>query len=260
MSAWADRKWLSRPEELPPPPSSVTEMYEVHLAMQTHALARDSLGGHCGYKIGAVGAEGEPCLYAPLFGEFIVEERGRSGSRPLSSSSIQLHQVEPEFVVAMAEDLPARSDGQPHSSAEVWSKIDHIALSIECCGQRATPSAIEATTRLGKFQDALSAGGVVLGKRLHAKYTDGGALSECPTSLAVNGEIVAEGSGAACPEGGPVGALGWLANHLNARGLMLRKGQVVATGMTCIRRDLSVGDVVVAGFGTLGKVEMVVEP
>ena len=57
-----------------------------------------------------------------------------------------------------------------------------------------------------------------------------------------------------------MGALGWLANHLNTRGLMLERGMLIATGQTCIHRGAVAGDRVVASFGTLGEVEMVVDP
>ena len=42
----------------------------------------------------------------------------------------------------------------------------------------------------------------------------------------VNGQAVAQGSGAACAEGGPLQALAWLANDLNGRGLSLPGGMV----------------------------------
>ena len=127
-------------------------MYAVHLAMQTHPLAED-LGGLGGYKIGAVGAEGEPCLYAPLFSDFLVDARelstfatfrakGRGGEQPLSLSAVGMHQIEPEFAVLIGEDVPARADGQPHTPSEVWKRVEHVALCIECCGQRATPEVI----------------------------------------------------------------------------------------------------------------------
>jgi len=245
-------------------------MYDVHQAMQMHPLAED-LGGLGGYKIGAVGAEGETAICAPLFRDFLVDVRelstfasfhakGRTGGRPLSASAIGMHQIEPEFAVLIGEDIPPRADSQPHTAREVWKRVEHVALSIECCGQRATPEVIATTTRLGKFQDALSAGGLLLGRRLHSSSFDGHSLSSCETTLSVNGVLVARGSGAACPEGGPMGALAWLSNHLNARGLWLRRGMLVATGQTCIHRGVVAGDSVVASFGTLGEVQMIVDP
>lgn len=270
MQAWVSRQQITCAEEYPRAPSSVAEMYDVHLAMQTHPLAED-LGGHGGYKIGAVGVEGEPCFYAPLFRDFLVDVRerstfatfgakGRSGDRPLSLSAIGMHQIEPEFALLMGDDVPPRADGQPHATSEVWQRVEHVALCLECCGQRATPDVIASTSRLGKFQDALSAGGCVLGRRLHARAIEPHALTSCETALRVNGEVVARGSGAACPEGGPAGALSWLANHLNSRGLHLRRGMLVATGQTCIYKGVAAGDRVSASFGTLGEVEMVVDP
>jgi len=85
-------------------------------------------------------------------------------------------------------------------------------------------------------------------------------LSGCCAQLSVNGLQAAEGSGAACPEGGPVQALAWLANHLNGRGLALLKGQLVATGQTCNTREFGVGDRILATFKGLGSVEMSVAP
>ena len=245
-------------------------MYATHLAMQTSHLAAE-LGGVGGYKIGAVGAEGEPCLYGPLFSNFIVEAAGRTRARTagggekahstLSSSAINLFQVEPEFAVVMADDLPPRTDGRLHNPADAWAKVESVVLCIECCGRRATEDVSAAQSKLGRFNDALCAGGVVLGQRRAAKYFNVDSLSEVRTELTVNGETVVSGSGAALPfEGSVAQGLAFLANHLNGRGLTLRAGQVVATGQTCAYSGaLAPGDEVVARFDTLGEVAMVVE-
>ena len=62
-------------------------------------------------------------------------------------------------------------------------------------------------------------------------------------------------------------AVAWLANHLNGRGLSLRRGHLVATGQTCNTKACHVGDRVVATFHGLGRgggeehtVEMVIRP
>lgn len=261
MKAWTSRQWIDRADDFPAAPPSVQDMYETHLAMQQSAYA-DELGSLGGYKIGAVGAEGEPCLYGPLFNDFLVEAAGRPGAKPLSSAAINLFQVEPEFAVVMAEDLPPRADGQPHDPSDVWSKVASVVLCIEACGRRGTSAVASTLGPLGRFHDGLCAGGVVLGPRRAAKYFAADSLASVKTELLLNGEIVATGSGAALPFGGSVETgLAWLANHLNARGLSLRAGHLVATGQTCIYNgDLVPGDRVVARFETLGEVEMVVEP
>jgi len=50
--------------------------------------------------------------------------------------------------------------------------------------------------------------------------------------------------------------LTWLANELSQRGLGIKAGQIVTTGTCCGFNPLSVGDVAVADYGPLGKVEV----
>jgi 2-keto-4-pentenoate hydratase len=73
--------------------------------------------------------------------------------------------------------------------------------------------------------------------------------------MIVNGETVAEGSGANVL-GDPVEALVWLANDQRERGAGLLAGQVVITG-SCTGVNMAVaGDRVRADFGELGAVEL----
>ena len=103
--AWATGEWITSSAEYPPAPASVSELYDVHLALAEHPLVSSALGGVAGYKVGAVGAEGETCIYAPLFGRFIVDAPGSD----LSFAAIQMHQVEPEFAVPSPDNLYVRS-------------------------------------------------------------------------------------------------------------------------------------------------------
>ena len=228
-------------------------MYDVHRAIQEHPLVASELGGLGGYKLGAVGAEGEKCLYAPLFGKYIVEAPGDT----LSAKSIHFSQIEPEIGLVMGRDLPAGDT--PHSVASVWSAVDQVVLCLELCGKRGTPEAYKARSKLGSFADTLSSGGVVLGPRLPAARVGMDGV-RCATELFVDGKKVAEGSGAKAPEGGPAEALAWLANHLNGRGLCLRKGEVIATGQTCNVKMSEPGSRVRATYAGLGEIEMVVAP
>ena len=177
IKAWASKQWISNPSDFSPPPASVAEMYETHLAIQS---AAEQFGGLGGYKIGAVGAEGEPCLYGPLFSNFIVEAAGRPNASPLSASSINLFQIEPEFALVMGEDVKPRADGLPHSADDVWAAVASVVLCIECCGRRGTKEvAATIPNKLGRFNDALCAGGVVLGERRAAKYFNADSLKAC---------------------------------------------------------------------------------
>ena len=288
VRAWSSALWIASPADYPPPPRSVDELYAVHDAIAAHPLAQTPpLNGVAGWKVGAVGAEGEVCIVAPLFRGFIVDAPGAA----LSAAAIQMHQIEPELAVVMAEDLPPRLDGEPHTAEGLLlpqqpgggggggggGAIRSVSLCIECCGQRGTSEVMAAQSPLGRFQDALAAGGIVLGPELQlqppplpqggdpgvdaaALQSQLGELSACETALLVNGQVVAEGSTSRCPAGGPIEAVAWLANHLNSRGMALEKGQVIATGQTCMTKEFAVGDVVEGRFGAFGSVEMVVAP
>ena len=234
-------------------------MYETHLAIQRHPLVSSAFGGLAGYKLGAIGAEGETCLYAPLFKSFLVEAPGGE----LSASAYNLWQIEPEVGIFMGAGLPPRDDGAPHSVDAVWAAAAEVVLCIECCGKRRTPEAV--ISGLASYADTLSSGGVVLGPRLPAASVSHDALRGA-TVLLVNDEVAAEGSGAATPLGGPAEALTWLANHLNGRGLALEKGHFVATGQTCNTKACKPGDRVtatyasLAGLGASNIVEMQIAP
>eukprot|EP01043_Picozoa_sp_COSAG02_P040056 COSAG02_NODE_3210_length_7165_cov_3.703510_3_plen_305_part_00 len=271
IHAWSSSQWIGCLDDYPPPPGSIDELYAVHDALVAHPLAQQApLNGIAGYKVGAVGAEGEVCIYAPLFSGFLVHAPGTS----LSAAAIQMHQIEPELAVTLATDLPVREDGAAHTAEKLWSdgSIRSVSLCIECCGARASTAVLAKQSPLGRFQDSLAAGGLVIGSQLRLQ-TDGTPqttnsgignnskpvhVSDCETTLLVNDHVAARGSTSRCPAGGPIEAVAWLANHLNSRGKMLHDGDVIATGQTCMTRDFAVGDVVEARFGALGSVKMVV--
>ncbi|EOD36510.1 hypothetical protein EMIHUDRAFT_110170 [Emiliania huxleyi CCMP1516] len=268
VHAWVSGEPLSS-ERFPAAPASVDEMYQTHLAIQQHPLVSTKLGGLgdtrrapsrqlCGYKLGAIGGAGQPCIYAPLFRNYLAP------GAALSAAAIRLWQVEPEFAIVLGRDLPTQPDGRPHSVSDAWAAVH------QAC-KRGRPEAYEASTKLGSYSDTLSSGdnlpralcanrgGVVLGPRLDASALRIDDLRGAAT-LSVNGAPAAQGSGAAAPEGGPVEALAWLANHLNGRGLELRAGQLVATGQTCSTKAVRAGDRLRADFGRLGSLEMTVAP
>jgi 2-keto-4-pentenoate hydratase len=69
----------------------------------------------------------------------------------------------------------------------------------------------------------------------------------------VNGKIVATNT-AAEVLGSPINSLAWIANHLGARGLALRVGDVIMTGSISIVLRPKAGDTVRARFTRLGMV------
>lgn len=75
--------------------------------------------------------------------------------------------------------------------------------------------------------------------------------------LLINGDLKGEGSGAAVL-GHPLNALTWLANELNTRGVGLQAGDYVTTGVTTDIYLAEAGDRVLADFGALGQVELMI--
>jgi 2-keto-4-pentenoate hydratase len=70
-----------------------------------------------------------------------------------------------------------------------------------------------------------------------------------------NGEDAGTGTGANAL-GGPEIALTWLANDLIARGLHLRAGDIITTGVVTPFFFADLGEVVTAEFDGLGRVEV----
>lgn len=254
VKAWASREWIVDAAKFPAAPKDIEDLYRTHLGAQEHPAAAE-LGGHGGYKLGAVGALDQTCFYAPLFRNFLLDAPSN-----LSHASCQVHQVEPEFGFLLGADLESKADGSAYAEQEVWAAIESVVLCIEFCGRRASLEILAEQPPLGKFADLLSAGGVILGPRLATTGMDASVLAGCKTSMSINGAEVCSGSGSACPEGSPLRALVWLANHLNSRGLGLQKGQLVITGATCFTRELKPGDKVAAVFEGLGNMDTTLEP
>lgn len=255
VKAWANRDWINVASRYPAAPKDVLEMYETHRLIQSHELASE-LGGHGGYKLGGIGLLGETCIYAPLFKNFLVN----APAKELSSASYQLHQVEPEIGFIIGNDLPPLENGSAYTAEDIWAAVQSVVPCIECCGRRASAEVAMAQEPIGKLADLLSAGAVVLGRAISAADIDRQRIAACTTTLSVNGSEVSSGSAAACPKSDPVEAVAWLANHLNSRGLSLQKGQLVITGATCITKDITAGDTLLAEFAGMGDVEMTLQP
>ena len=116
MKAWASQTWICDPAQMPPPPATLEEMYQVHKLMQDHPLAESAFGGLAGYKLGAVGVvPGEPGISAPLFKRFVVD----APAGTVSAAEINMHNLEAEVGVIMEHDLNAKADGTPYSVEEV---------------------------------------------------------------------------------------------------------------------------------------------
>ena len=146
--------------------------------------------------------------------------------------------------------------------SDVWEAAAKVAIIFEVCGKRLSAEACTGAPKIGTLADTLSSGGLVVGDAWPAssELVSAEAVSSIAVELLVNDQKVAEGSSSLCPAGGPAQAVAYLANHLNARGMSLKQGEIVATGQTCNTKVLAVGDVLRATFAGLGSIEMTVQP
>ncbi|WP_309141737.1 2-keto-4-pentenoate hydratase [Streptomyces griseicoloratus] len=152
--------------------------------------------------------------------------------------------AEAEIAFVLGADL---SDG-PLSREQIRDAIAYAVAALEICGSRIAGWDIGFGDTVA---DNASAGAYVLGtERLKLDAFDPVAVA---MSMAVNGEEVSTGSGAACL-GDPVEAVVWLARTARELGEPLRAGQVVLSGALGPMRPVAAGDTVTATLSGLGAV------
>lgn len=228
-----------------PTPSSMAEAFAIQSAVRT------SIGWtHAGWKIGCTSEKAQKALHTdgPFPGPVYIERLFPTGSyvATLPSNS---RTTEPEIAFTMASDLPARN--KPWAVDEVLEAVATVHPSIEIVNPRLPKGfndVVEWYVADGGLSHALVLGpGVKPLKRAdYAKITN---------RISINGQKKYEGLGANAL-GGPELALTWLANDLVAKGLFLRAGDVVTTGVITAVFETSIGDLVEASYDLIGNVSV----
>ncbi len=228
-----------------PAPTSMADAFAIQSAV------RSSIGWkHAGWKIGCTSERAQKALHTdgPFPGPLYRERLFSSGTHveTLASNS---RTTEPEIAFTMARDLPARD--KAWSVDEVLDAVATVHPSIEIVNPRLPKGfndVVEWYVADGGLSHALVLGpGVKPLKRAdYARITN---------RVSLNG--VSKYSGIASNAlGGPELALTWLANNLIAKGLFLRAGDVVTTGVITEVFDTSIGDHVEATYDLIGKVSV----
>ncbi len=225
-------------------PRSAAEAYRIQ-----DVFARAVGEPIAGWKVGCTSAAVRKILKTrtPFYGRVFASRLFASGVT-LGGASYKLRGLEGEFAFKLKRDLPPRR--RVYGGAEVLGAIGSLHPAIEVIDPRfgdwlavRIPSVIA---------DQGANGALVLGASVRGwRRID---LRTRPVSMAINGNIVGEGTGADCM-GDPVAALVWLANKLRRRD-GLKAGQVVSTGTCCGFHRAAAGDRGLADFGRLGRVEM----
>lgn len=203
-----------------------------------------------GYKVGSTSKEAQRLLgteepgAGPLLGPYV-----HTSPALISIVPAQMPAIEGEFAFRIGRDLPSRPE--PYMMSEVVSAIDGVTGAIEVVGTRFSGGlggkGRLLTTADGGVNIALATG----------PWTNFAAqdLRQHAVNMTINGVEKGAGTGSRAL-GDPLNVLLWLVNHLLARSVGLKAGEIVSTG-TCTGLDsVHPGDLACADFGTLGAVEI----
>jgi len=157
--------------------------------------------------------------------------------------------MESEFAFQMAADLkPAPT---PYTREQVADAVGAVLPGIEIVDSR-----FDSWTTVGTPS-------LIADNDCHGAWVRGSLIKDWRSldlaaqgvKLIVNGEVKSTGAGSAVL-GHPLNALTWLVNAMNTRGLTLKAGQFVTTGVTTDIYMAEPGDQVKADFGAVGAVEV----
>ena len=153
--------------------------------------------------------------------------------------------IEAEFAFQMGRDL--RPVSEPRGREEVAAAVEGVLPGIEIVDSR-----FDDWTTIGALSlTADNACNAAWVRGALVKDWRGIDLAAQAVRLLVNGQVLREGTGANVL-GHPLNALTWLANMLSSRGLGLRAGQFVTTGVTTVVYMAERGDDILAEFGPVG--------
>ena len=237
--------------ELPAPirPKTPGEAYVIQDGLVDQLLAHYR-GGVIGYKVACtnVTAQRQLNVDAPFSGRLLSAFFFESPAR-VDASKFFMRVVEAEFAFEMARDLsPAAT---PRSRQEIAAAVKGVLPGIEIVDSR--------------FDDwtTIGAPSLIADNACNAAWVKGSVVTDWEAidlaaqavRLTVNGKLLREGAGSNVL-GHPLHALEWLVNNLSARGLGLKAGQYVTTGVTTEVYMAERGDRITADFGPVGLVEL----
>ncbi|PCH67933.1 MAG: hypothetical protein COC12_10785 [Rhodobacteraceae bacterium] len=225
--------------------------YDIQDQVAAMLQARGIRAAPCGYKL-AVNAQhlmAHFALSAPCFGRLFSDQKWQSPAQ-LSAADYSDLWIEVEIMAVMARDLPPRPGGHDRASAE--AAVALYLPAIELVDARGLEI---ATARLSSVvaQNITTEGIVVGGPGLAPAALE---VATLPVRLTFDGQVVGETTGTAPQH--PGDALAALANHLGARGGMLKAGDVVICGTHLPPPSIGGAGHVVADMGPLGTVEFTI--
>jgi len=218
-------------------PANAQEAY----ALQD-ALIRQS-GAVAGWKVGGARAPEPNC--APVFASVFWNDK-----HPLPFEIAPDTEFECEVAYTFTRDLPPRA--RPYTEDEVIAAIGGTSAAVELLAPRfAAPTT--NSELLANLADGLGCGGLLVGQP-GAGYREVDCASQ-PVKVTADGSVALERVGGNLATR-LMPLVCWLANHLAARELHLRAGQIVTTGSWTGVRAWGTCRHVTADFPGIGCVEL----
>lgn len=234
-------------------PKTPGEAYAVQDGLIDELLAHYG-GSVVGYKIACTNVTAQRQLHVdnPFFGRLLsafFHESPAGKEAIVEAGQFFMRVVEAEFAFEMARDL--LPSAKPHSREEVADAVKGVIPGIEIVDSR-----FDEWTTIG-------APSLIADNACNAAWVKGTLLPDWrgidlakqAVSVTVNGKLLREGSGSNVL-GHPLNALEWLLNNLSARGLGLKAGQYITTGVTTEVYVAERGDRITADFGLVGSVNL----
>jgi len=230
-----------------PPPGDPETMAQAY-AVQEAYIARMA-EPVVGWKVGMTNAAAQEAggidepIAGPLFQSAVVPSPADLATPPEA-----LRIVECEFGFRMATDLPAQD--APYTEAAVAAAVATLHPAVEIVDVH-LPAGLKAGPR---WVAADGGGNMYWVPGAGTTDWDPDELPERSVSVFRNGEPQGDGTAAALDN--PVSVLAWLANHLIGRGLFLRAGDWVSTGLRTPIFSAAPGDRIEADYAALGTVRV----
>ncbi len=233
-------------------PASIapTTIYEAYL-VQAHLVSqlRQKFGDPVGYKVGCTNQTAREMLgvETPFYGRCFTKEIFNSPAI-IDCSELHMVGIEPEIAVRIGKDMQKDT---PWTAKQVIDLIEEVMPAIEIVESR-----FSTWPKMGILA-AISDNGVhrklILGQSI-ADW-DEKTISGARVELRLKEKIVRLGH-IKNVDGGVFGVTAWLASQLNQKGLTLKRGDIVSTGVMANIYDAVSGENLIADYMDLGKINL----
>ncbi len=208
-----------------------------------------------GWKIAATSSAGQNHIgvSGPMAGR-LLQERVFHANAELNFGANRMAVAEPEFAFEMGETIVPRDT--EYSQVEVMSAVAALYLAIELPDSRFDHFAEVGEAQL--IADNACAHDFVIGPKAPDLWR-ALDLSKHEVKIAIVNGQTNNGIGANVL-GDPRVALTWLINELSRNKITLNAGAIVTTGTCATPIAIKAGDTIIADYGTLGQLQVILTP